>query len=303
MKLTKLLAFCLCMSIPLFAAACSSTNSGNSSSPSSDSSTPSLMIQELSSPSPTSASASPKAVSSTPTEVSSTSSDNPNSQAESTSSTQQNVLKQISAALDTKVSPMLPTNIPMEKNRYLTATTVSHATDYKVNFYETTQAAKINSSSVSKGTLIATLEGIKYKNAASAKESISDYVQVNTADYDEFTDLGHHIRAAGQAGTGHQYLLWDEGRWYIHLDFPTDPAFQTKGYPDSTQMAKNIVAYLDKSMLPAPQKIGAIKISNWNTSESTTIQWQDNQTVYQISGRDPMTALKIAVAMKSQMKV
>ena len=51
-------------------------------------------------------------------------------------------------------------------------------------------------------------------------------------------------------------------------------------------------------MLPAPQKIGVIKISNWNISESTSIQWQDNQTVYQISGRDSMTASKVAVVMK-----
>ncbi|MVB12096.1 hypothetical protein CAFE_28270 [Caprobacter fermentans] len=195
---------------------------------------------------------------------------------------------------------MLPTNIPVEKNRYLTATTVSQTLNYKVNFYETTKTAKINSPSVSKGTLIATLEGIKYKGTASAKASISDYVQINAADYDEFVDLGHRIKAAEQAGLGHQQLLWNEGRWYIYLDFPSDSTFQTKDYPDSRQLAKDIVTYLDKNMLPAPQKIGVIKISNWNTSEDTTVQWQDNQTVYQISGRDPMTALKIAVAMKAK---
>ncbi len=300
MKHQKLVALIFCLAIPFSVAACSSTNSGNSSSPSSDSNTPSLMIQESSSPSPTSASASSKAVSSTPTEVSNTSSVNAESKTESTSSTQQNILKQISVALDTKVPLMLPTNILLEKNRYLTATTVSQTANYKVNFYQTAKAAKVNSPSASKGTLIATLEGIKYKDAASAKASIADYVQINIADYDEFADLGHRIKAAEQAGTGHQQLLWDEGRWYIHLDFPTDPAFQTKDYPDSPQLAKNIVAYLDKNMLPAPQKIGVIKISNWNTSESTTVQWQDNQTVYQISGRDPMTALKIAVAMKAK---
>jgi hypothetical protein len=66
------------------------------------------------------------------------------------------------------------------------------------------------------------------------------------------------------------------------------------------QLAKNIVAYLDNSMLLAPKTISVIKISNLNTAEGTTIQWQDNQTVYQISGRDPMTVLKIVVAMNAK---
>ena len=299
MKSAKLLAFCLCMLIPLSVAACHSTSSGNSSSPSLDSSTNSLIIQESSSPAPTSASAGSKSVSNTSPEVSITSSENSDSKVKSTSSTQQDVLKQISAALDTKVPLMLPTNIPVGNSRYLTATTVSQASNYKVNFYETAKAAKINSSSASKGTLIATLEGIKYKDAARAKESISDYVQINAADYDEFADLGHNIKAAEQAGLGHQQLIWNEGRWYIYLDFPSDPTFQNKGCPDSKQLAKDIVAYLDKNMLPAPQKIGVIKISNWNTSEDMTVQWQDDQTVYQVSCRDSMTALKIAIAMKS----
>jgi hypothetical protein len=257
-------------------------------------------VQESSSTSPTSESANPKAVNSASTDSSSVLPENSNPKVERISSVQQNVLKQISATLDTKVPVMLPTNIPMGKNRYLTATTVSQAANYKVNFYETTQAAKINSPLASKGTLIASLEGTKYKDAVSAKESVSDYVQINTADYDQFADLGHNIRAAEQAGMGHQQLLWNEERWYIHLDFPTDSAFQSKDYPDSTQLAKNIVAYLNKSMLPAPQKIGVIKISNLNTAEGATIRWQNKETVYQISGQDPMTALKIVVAMKAK---
>lgn len=297
MKSMRLLSFCLCMSIFLSAAACRSTNSRNSSSPSLDSSTSSLMIQELSSPAATSSSSSSQAVSSAPTDVSSPSSEKPSPKAQSASLTQQDVLKQIRAALDTKVHVMLPTSIPVEKNRYLTATTVSQPANYKVNFYKTINAVKINSPSSSKGTLIATLDGMKYKDAASAKESIPNYEQINTADYDEFIDLGHNIKAVEQAGLGHQQLLWNEGRWYIYFDFPSDSTFQNKGYPDNKQLAKDIVVYLDKNMLPAPQKIGVIKISNWNTCSSTTVQWQDNQTVYQISSQDPMTAFKIAVAI------
>ena len=190
----------------------------------------------------------------------------------------------------------------MEQNRYLTATTVSHTSNYKVNFYKTNRSAKINSTAASKGTIIASVEGTTYKDDASAQKSISDYAQINSASSDEFIDLGHQIKAAERAGLGHQQLLWNEGRWYIDLDYPTDSAFQTKDYPDSKQLAKNVAEYLDKNMLPVPHKIGTVRIINWNKSAETTIQWQDNQTVYQISSHDPMTALKVAVAMKSGSK-
>lgn len=214
-------------------------------------------------------------------------------------SAQEAVLKQINASLHTKVPVMLPKSIPVEKDSYLTATTDSQAADYKVNFYGSNQPVKINSPEVSKGTLIASLEGTNYKDDANAKESISDYKQINTAEYDEFTALGHNIKAVRQAGTGHQQLLWNEGRWYIELDYPSDSAFQNKDYPDSLQLAKNIVAYLDKNSLPVPKNIAAIRIVNWNTSAGTTIQWQDNETVYQIKSQNPITALKVAVIMKT----
>lgn len=231
---------------------------------------------------------------------SSQSSDVPSSEdavSENSSSAQQDVLSQIHAAFNTTVSLMLPTSVPVESGRYLTATTVSKATDYKVNFYETEQPAEINSEAASKGTLLATAEGTEYKDAASAKENIIGYVQADTSN-GESLDLGHNIEAAEDAGAGHAYLIWNEGRWCIKLDSPNDPTYKNKKYPDSEQLAKNVVAYLDEHMLPAPQRIGVISIFNWNTSQQTTVQWQNNQTVYQISSPDPMTALKVAVAMK-----
>ena len=193
---------------------------------------------------------------------------------------------------------MLPTSMPVGNGRSLTATTVSQTTTYKVSFYETNQPAKINSPAASKGTLIATVEGTEYQDAASAKDGIPGYVQIDTSQYDEFLDLGHNIKAVEDAGAGHQQLKWNEGRWYIDVDSPTDPAFQNKEYPDREQLAKNVVAYLDGHMLPAPQKIGVIRIDIWNQNYGATVTWQENQTVYQVSSKDPMTALKVAVAMK-----
>jgi hypothetical protein len=53
-------------------------------------------------------------------------------------------------------------------------------------------------------------------------------------------------------------------------------------------------------MLPVPQKIGVVSINIWNRNNGTTVVWQDSQTVYQVSSGDPMTALKVAAAMKSK---
>lgn len=213
--------------------------------------------------------------------------------------TQQEALNKIKAALNTKVPLMLPTNLPVEKGHYLTAATTSQTWYYKVNFYETNQPADIGSQTASKGMLIATVEGTEYKDMVSAKEAVNGYMQVDTSKSDPpAIDLGHNIKAIGDAGLGHGYLIWNEGRWCIKLDSPNDPTYKNKKYPDSKQLAENIVKYLNDYMLPAPQKIGVISINNWNNSQGTTIQWQYNEMVYQVWSQDPMTALKAAVAMK-----
>ena len=215
--------------------------------------------------------------------------------------TQQEALKQVKAALNTKVPLMLPTSLPLAKGDYLTATTVSQAQSYKVNLYEVKQSAAINSKAASKGTLIATVEGTKYQNASSAKNSISAYEKVNVSGTDQTLDLGHNIKAVANAGLGHQQLTWNEGRWCLWVDSPSDSAYKNKEYPDGKQLAKNVVAYLENYMLPAPQDIGVIYIGDWDGNQvdnTTTINLQRNQTVYQIICADPVVALKVAVAMK-----
>lgn len=216
--------------------------------------------------------------------------------------TQQETLKQVKAALNTKVSLMLPTSLPLEKGDYLTATTVSQAQSYKVNLYEVKQPEAINSKAASKGTLIATVEGTEYQDASNAKGSISAYERIDASGPDEIMeDLGHNIKAMKNAGLGHQQLTWNEGRWCLWVDSPTDPAFKNNKYPDRDQLAKDVVAYLEEHMLPAPQDIGVIFIRDWDRNRfdnTTTISLQKNQTVYQISCTDPMVALKVAVAMK-----
>lgn len=224
---------------------------------------------------------------------------------ETSPQTQQETMKQIKAVLNTKVPLMLPTGLQLVNDHYLTATTVSQAQDYKVNLYEVKQPAAINSKAVSQGTLIATVEGTEYQDASAAKDNMLPYrkVDISGVPSDYQMNLGHNIKAEENAGAGHQWLYWNEGRWFLRLDSPTDPAFKNKKYPDRNQLAKDIVAYLDNYMLPAPQQIGVIYIMDWVGNQkqidySSTIQLQKDQMVYQITSTDPMVALKVAVAMK-----
>ena len=219
--------------------------------------------------------------------------------------TQQEALKQVKAALNTKVPLMLPTGLPIENDHYLTATTVSQAQNYKVNLYEVKQPEAVNSKAASKGTLLVTVEGTEYQDASAAKDNMLPYrkVDISGVPSDYQMNLGRNIKAEENAGAGHQWLYWNEGRWFLRLDSPTDPAFKNNKYPDRDQLAKDIVAYLDNYMLPAPQQIGVIYIMDWvgnqkQIDNSSTIQLQKDKTVYQITSTDPMVALKVAVAMK-----
>ena len=216
--------------------------------------------------------------------------------------TQQEVLQQTKAVLSTKVPLKLPESVPVAKGECLTSAAVSQSWYYKASFYGTEQPAAVNSKDASKGKLIAAVEGTEYKNANSAKENINGYTQVDlsVANKDALVDLGHNIKAVEDAGCGHGYLSWNEGRWCVNVDSPNDPTYQNKTYPDSKKLAKNIVAYLDDHMLPVPEKIGLIAVNNWNNNMGAIISWQDNQMVYQVTSQDPMTALQVAVAMKSE---
>lgn len=215
------------------------------------------------------------------------------------SKTQKDVLNKLSSVLNTSVTIMLPTDVPVDNGEYLTATTVSEKWYYKVNFYQNIQPEDIDSETASKGNPILTVEGTEYKDAASAKEAINGYSQVATSKYPDMNiDLGHNIKALVDAGMGHGYLTWNEGRWCIRLDSPNDPAYKNKKYPDSKKLAEEIVEYLNNYMLPAPEKIGVISVNNWYNSNGTTIEWQYNQMVYKVWSQDPMTALKAAVTMK-----
>lgn len=197
---------------------------------------------------------------------------------------------------------MLPKIVPMEKGYYLTATTVSQPWYYKAAFYETKQPAPINSAQAKAGTLIASVEGTEYTDPAHAQASISGYQQVNVSRAPVVDDLGHGIKASEEGAVGHNYIMWNEGRWLVRIDSPNDSAYMNKTYPDSKQLAKKIVTFLNRYFLPAPQDIGVITVNNWDHNSQTTVQWQDHQMTYKVTSSDPFNALATAVHMQVMKK-
>ena len=210
--------------------------------------------------------------------------------------TQKEAIGDLASAIKTKVPLMLPTIVPVTQGKFLTGTTHSETWYYKVSLFETAHPAIINTRSAYSGALIATVEGTEYKDEASAKASINGYTKVDPTQGFSI-DLGHGIKAVENAGMGHSYLMWNEGRWSLNIDSPNDTTYKNKKYPDSKKLAQDVVAFLDQNGLPAPQSMGVIMINNWNKSYGTTITWQNHQMTYQVTSSDPFAALKVAVAM------
>lgn len=217
---------------------------------------------------------------------------------------QLSVIAQANKALNTKVPVMLPASISTAQSRYLAATTDAQTSNYKVNFYETNSAVAVNSKEASQGTPIASVEGTLYKDEASAKQVIlyDNYGVLDLSSYNKemIVDLGHNIKALRECGMGHNFITWNEGRWCLNVESSADPAYRYTKYPDSADLAKNVVTYLSTNMLPVPHEVGVISIQDWAKNHEATIEWQENKMVYRISSQDPMTALKIAVKMQLQ---
>ncbi|WP_066188215.1 hypothetical protein [Gracilibacillus timonensis] len=110
-------------------------------------------------------------------------------------------------------------------------------------------------------------------------------------------NLGHGIEGFAEGAAGHTYISWNEGKWLIEVDAPTDPSYMVANYEDDEALAKAVVDYLEDNYLPAPDQRGIIEINAFNEHPQTTIKWQKGSTVYMIDEKvpDPLTALEIAV--------
>ncbi|WP_226672369.1 hypothetical protein [Rossellomorea aquimaris] len=133
----------------------------------------------------------------------------------------------------------------------------------------------------------------EYDSPEEAAAQIEGYEKVDQTNI----DLGHGIKGLQEGAAGHEYLYWNEGRWLIKVNFPTDPHYRIDGYDGAEDMAREVVDYLEKNYLPAPDDKGVITINGFKEHPETVVKWQEGKTVYTITSKEkePFDALEMAV--------
>lgn len=132
-----------------------------------------------------------------------------------------------------------------------------------------------------------------YSSEQEAVNAIENYEEVEQTN----TDLGHGIEALSEGAAGHNYISWNEGKWLIRVDAPTNPENATGNYEDGEELAQAVVNYLETNSLPAPDQRGVIEINDSEDHPGTVIRWQQGSTVYEIDENtdNPIDALQTAV--------
>ncbi len=132
-----------------------------------------------------------------------------------------------------------------------------------------------------------------YTSAEEAAGTLEGYTKIKQTNI----DLGHGISGFQEGAAGHEYLSWNEGRWLIRINFPTDPQYTIDGYEDGPDLGRDVVDYLEDHYLPAPNKIGMIEINGFKDHPKTVVKWQDGKLIYTITSNseDPFEALNTAV--------
>ena len=203
--------------------------------------------------------------------------------------TQAEVIDAVKTDLKTDLTKMLPSELPLEEGKYLTATTKSDANNYEVIFYESDVPIAINHETLADDQIIARLKAQKYESIQEASE------QVGFENFSELggqpIDLGFGITGYQDAGAGSMWTSWNEGRWAIAARTHTSEG--EKG----VKLAKEATEFLETHTLPIPKPNGFAHIDVYQSDNR--IIWQKESTVYMIEEvKDPIIALEIATSIE-----
>ncbi len=207
--------------------------------------------------------------------------------------TNSTVVESIRKQIKTNLPVMLPTDLPVEGGKYLTAKVQSNNNNYSVVYYQTDKEVPINDESVkklSKDDVIAKFTGHQYASTDEASDQIGfeEYSKAGG----EKVDLGHNITGYQDAGAGSLWIGWNEGRWSLAARTTTDKP------KDGLELAKQAVNYLEDNTLPAPKDHGMIHLSA-KKSSGNFVKWQNNGVVYSLERiEDSMDMLKTATSVK-----
>lgn len=203
------------------------------------------------------------------------------------------LLNDVESYLNTDVPFVKPASIPKADHTYYTAAYDNLPDGYSVIIFQTNRPVQINDRSlnhVGEENRLATLKGIKYKTPEDAHAKVSHrevQKQGNTV------DLGHGLWGVQDAGAGHKYFSWNEGRWYLGMQA------QTQDQRDLTGKAKEMVEFLETNTLPIPNQLARFSVTYGTNDVMNSACWQDGQIVYEVetNTEDPVDALRIITSI------
>lgn len=204
------------------------------------------------------------------------------------------VIQKAMQALDTSVPKVSPTMVPMDEGKYLTALTQSSTDSYKVDLFQTSKPVPVNDSSLEytgSNQKIGVFGASLYGSEAEAKKKVRFFKVKNGK-----LKLSSDITARVEGTAGHAHISWNEGRWLMKVNSPSNPSDVYKGYGSNKQVAKKMVAYLEEHYLPAPDRHGVIKVNLSKKSPEITIRWQEGKTIHYVkTQQSPIAGLKMVV--------
>lgn len=218
----------------------------------------------------------------------------PNDTSESNSEehllTQAEIMEAIKGQMTSDLSLKLPTEIKLPEGKHLTAITSSTVNSYEVIFYQHDEPIPINNkllfSEDNPAEIVARIDVKKYDTQEEADHAVA---------YEAFDEsMGKSIKLS-EGLTGYQdtdgesvWTNWNVGRWALTI------LASSENSDRGVSLAKEVVAYLDEYMLPAPRKNGYARLNA--NHETNKIIWEKETIVYTIDQiNDPLQALEITV--------
>ncbi|MGG3571547.1 hypothetical protein ABES80_03460 [Bacillus gobiensis] len=203
------------------------------------------------------------------------------------------LLKDVETYLNTDIPFVKPTNLPKGEKTYYTAAYDNKPDGYSVIIYQTDHPVQINDRSlnnVGEDSQLVTLRGEKYESAEAAQQEVG-YQEVQKQDH--AIDLGYGLWGMQDAGAGHKFFNWNEGRWYLGMQA------QTQNQIDLPGKAKEMVEFLENNTLPIPNQFARFSVAYENNDVTNSAFWQEGQIVYEVepNTKDPVDALRIVTSI------
>ena len=182
---------------------------------------------------------------------------------------------------------IFPTRILMEDSPVYLAVSTSDPADranFDIYYYAEESPIPLNDQQLNDLEPIASFRRVVYEDAETAQKAVKQIINENG----EPVDLGYGITGYQSGTAGSKYLTWQEGNWSFNIQS------LNQNEDDPISLAQEIVQYLEKIALPAPEVVGQINLRMASsTFHDNVAAWQEGNVVYITSHADPMTLIQM----------